>query len=165
MGPAAAIKAVSGKHFSLTVFGFAQVAIDIEPLVRLLRGDNILHGFTHTYVGAVLIGLFAFVAGKPVCEWFLRLWNDAFDHKYLRWLQLTQTITRSGAFIGTFSHVFLDSLMHSDMRPFAPFSSSNPLLHSIPSGWIYLLCAASGFFGMIVIVLVGAWNRWAIEIE
>ncbi len=28
--------------------------MDIEPLVRMVRGDNILHGVTHTYLGAVI---------------------------------------------------------------------------------------------------------------
>jgi membrane-bound metal-dependent hydrolase YbcI (DUF457 family) len=33
-----------------------------------------------------------------------------------------------GAIAGTYSHVVLDSLLHADMRPFAPFSAANPLL-------------------------------------
>ena len=52
MGPGLAIKAVSGRYLSLMVFGFSQVAMDIEPLVRMIRGDAVLHGFTHTYLGA-----------------------------------------------------------------------------------------------------------------
>jgi len=169
MGPGAAIKAVSGKYFSLMVFGFSQIAIDIEPLIRILQKDNILHGYTHTYLGAVVIGLFSIVVGKPFCEWLLRIWNYLNRSKYLQWLRLIPEITWLssilGAFIGTFSHVFLDSIMHSDMHPFAPFNSSNDILHIMPSGWLYLLCAFLGVVGFMVILLVGAWNKWSIEIE
>jgi hypothetical protein len=169
MGPGAAIKAVSGKYFSLMVFGFSQVAIDIEPLIRILRGDSLLHGYTHTYLGAILIGIFSLIAGKPFCEWLLKIWNYVFQSKYLLWLKLTSTITWFssilGAFIGTFSHVFLDSIIHSDVHPFAPFTTSNNLLHLMPSGWLYLLCTFLGVFGFMVILLIGMWNKWAIEIE
>jgi len=168
MGPGAAMKAVSGKYFSLMVFGFSQVAIDIEPLVRILRGDTILHGFTHNYLGAVIVGTFSLFAGKAFCEWLLRVWNAVFRFRYVRWLRLTQNISWCaaglGAFIGTFSHVFLDSLIHSDMYPFAPFSTANGLLNLLPVGWVYLLCLFLGVFGFMVIVLVEAWNKWAIEI-
>ena len=169
MGPGAAIKAVSGKYFSLMVFGFAQVAIDIEPLVGILRGDVVLHGFTHTYLGAILIGIFSVFIGKPFCQWLLRIWNYLFKSKYFQWLRLTPIISWfaavTGAFIGTFSHVFLDSMMHADMHPFAPFSTANDVLFLMPVGWVYLLCVFLGVFGIMIIALVSAWNKWAIEIE
>jgi hypothetical protein len=39
MGPGLAIKAVTGRHLSLLVFGVSQVVIDVEPLVRIIRGS------------------------------------------------------------------------------------------------------------------------------
>jgi len=169
MGPGAAIKAVSGNYFSLMVFGFAQVIIDIEPFVRIIRGDSIFHGFTHTYLGAALIGVFSLFIGKIYCEWLLAAWNTIIQFKYLRWLRINPSISwfaaLTGAFIGTFSHVFLDSLIHSDMKPFFPFSTSNGLLHIIPAGWVYLLCSLFGFFGIMIIAIVKAWSKWSIEVE
>ncbi len=169
MGPGAAIKAVTGKYFSLSVFGFAQVVTDIEPLVRILRGDTILHGFSHTYIGALLIGSFSLFAGKFICQNLFKAWNLMLRFKYLNWLKLNVEISWisacSGAFIGTFSHVFLDSIMHSDMQPFWPISTENGLLTFIPVGWLYLLCVFFGVFGLMVITIVGIWNKWAIEIE
>jgi len=166
MGPGAAIKAVSGKYFSLMVFGFAQVSIDVEPLVRILRGDNIVHGVTHTYLGAVIIGIFSLLAGKVLCEWLLAVWNAIVQFRCLSWLKLTPSISwiaaASGAFIGTFSHVFLDSIIHSDMRPFSPFNASNGLLYLMPAGWVYLLCSVFGICGLMVIAIVAVWNKWAI---
>lgn len=51
MGAGLALKAVAGRHFSVLTFGIAQVAMDIEPLVGMLRGAAVLHGPTHTYFG------------------------------------------------------------------------------------------------------------------
>ncbi len=70
MGPGIAATAAAGRHFSLMVFGFSQVAIDIEPLVRIIRGDAVLHGFTHTYFGATLIAITSVAIGRPVCQFF-----------------------------------------------------------------------------------------------
>lgn len=169
MGPGTAIKAVAGKYFSLMVFGFAQVAMDIEPLFHIYRGDSVLHGYTHTYVGAVVIGIFSLVFGKLFFEWLLHLWNFLVKPKLLRGLRISPKISWAsatlGAFMGTFSHVFLDSIMHSDMHPLSPFSPSNNLLHWIPVGWLHLLCILLGVTGIMVIVLVSAWNKWAIEMD
>lgn len=169
MGPGAAIKAVTGGRFSLTVFGFAQVSIDIEPLIRMLRGDSVIHGVTHTYIGALLIGMFSLFVGKIVCQWLLRLWNTIVNFKYLKWLQINANISwlaaSTGAFVGTFSHVLLDSIMHSDIQPFLPFSASNGLLGIMSAGWLYLFCAVLGVFGLMVIVVVGLWHKWAIEVD
>lgn len=54
MGAALLLKPALRQRFSVLVFGASQVAIDIEPLVRMLRDDDILHGWTHTVPGALL---------------------------------------------------------------------------------------------------------------
>ena len=65
-------KVVAGDHFSFMVFGGSQILIDLEPAVRLMTGSAILHGFTHTLLGALLIGTLAGGIGKPVTERVLR---------------------------------------------------------------------------------------------
>ena len=169
MGPGAAIKAITGRYFSLMVFGFSQVAIDIEPLIRILRNDNILHGFSHTYLGALLIGFVSMVVGKVVCNSLISLWNTSVNFRLLAWARINNYITwwaaASGAFIGTISHVALDSIMHSDMKPFSPFSASNHILHIIPTGWLHLLCIALGVLGITILFILWLWNKWSINIE
>ena len=39
------------------VFAWAQIIMDIQPLVVMITGEGHLHGFSHTYVGATLIGI------------------------------------------------------------------------------------------------------------
>jgi membrane-bound metal-dependent hydrolase YbcI (DUF457 family) len=41
---------------------------------------------------------------------------------------------------GGWSHVFLDSLMHADQRPLAPFSNVNALLGLVPVEALHLAC-------------------------
>jgi hypothetical protein len=167
MGPGAALKAVAGRHFSLTVFGCAQVFMDIEPLVRMIRGDAVLHGPTHTYFGALLLGLVAFFAGRPFCEGSFKLWNALEPPAWLPWLRAPERISRTaaatGAFLGTGSHVFLDSFMHADMHPYAPFSPANGLLGLMSVGELYLLCVVSGVVGLMVLFVVFAWRKIAID--
>lgn len=166
MGPGLAIKALSGRHFSLMVFGFSQVAIDIEPLVRIIRGDALLHGLTHTYVGASLIALVSVIVGRPVCQFFLSHWSPDRSSAFWTWLRGPRVISWpaaiTGAFAGTYSHVFLDSIMHSDMQPLAPLSEARGLLHVISVGGLHLLCVLGGVLGallMLAVFLVGRRAR------
>ena len=153
MGPGLAMKALAGRHFSLTVFAFSQVAIDIEPLVRIVREDAILHGFTHTYIGATAVALASLIVGRPVCQFLLRYWNPDPSSALLNWLPAPKTIPWSaaiaGAFAGTYSHVFLDGIMHADMRPMAPFSEENAWLYFIGVDSLQLLCALVGAIGVL----------------
>jgi len=41
VGPAPALKAVSGRYFRVPVFGIAQIAMDIEPLIGILHDANV----------------------------------------------------------------------------------------------------------------------------
>jgi hypothetical protein len=100
MGPGVAIKAVAGPYFSLMVFGFSQVAMDIEPLVRIIRGDAVLHGLTHTYVGATLIGLASAVVGRPICQLFLNHWTPDPHSPFMNWLRGSKLISWPAAIAG-----------------------------------------------------------------
>ena len=69
MGPGLAIKALAGRRFSVLTFGIAQVAMDIEPLVRLFRSSDVLHGPTHNYLAALPIAaVVAFISPTIVAE-------------------------------------------------------------------------------------------------
>ena len=93
LGPAAAFKAVAGRYFSFMVFAFSQVAIDLEPLIRLVRGDDVLHGLTHTYLGATVIGVSSIVLGKPICEHCARWWNAHLSPRQAHWFWISPKIS------------------------------------------------------------------------
>ena len=73
MGPGLVVKACMQGAFSLMVFGWTQIVMDIQPLIVLISGEGHLHGFTHTYVGAILIALFAALTGKYLSELGLKI--------------------------------------------------------------------------------------------
>jgi hypothetical protein len=158
MGAACAVKAVAGDSFSLLVFGLAQVAMDVQPLVYLLKGEGIYHGFSHTLLGATLVAVGAVVIGKPICQWLLNVWKPDPADPFLRWLRgkaiLSWKATILAALVGAYSHVFLDSFVSGDVYPFAPYSQASPLYGLISMGSLYLLLIGTGLLGILGMVIV-----------
>ena len=150
-GPGAAIKAALGRHFSFTVFCFAQVVTDCETGYYMLRGEYPWHRFCHTFVGATLVGAFSVLGGRPICRFALSILRDwaepGAEPRGPVILSLGSAVT--GAFIGTYSHVVLDGIMHDDVVPFMPFSHANPFYQLLDSSALHAWCAGLGFFGMI----------------
>ena len=157
MGPGLALKAVLGRYFSLMVFGFTQVAMDLEPLVRLIRGDAVLHGFTHTYLGATLIGAASVIVGRPACEFLLDRFRPDASMRVLVWLRgsgrITWTAAIVGALTGAYSHVGLDSIMHADMHPLAPMHGRNALLSLISVDVLHVVCVFAGVLGAAALLI------------
>jgi len=146
LGPGAVFKAIGGNRFSFMVFGGSQVLIDIEPGVRLLFGASIVHGPSHTIVGAFLIGIVAALIGKPISEFALRLLR-------IPHIGITWTASVIGAFIGTFSHIFFDAIMHSDMSPWFPLAGSNELLGLISLTSLHITCLILGVVGGLLVLI------------
>jgi hypothetical protein len=162
MGPACVAKPLAGSTFSMTVFGFANVAMDVQPLVHMLRGEGILHGVSHTFLGGTVIGIFSVLAGRPLCQWLLNRWTPDPGDRFMSWLRGPRVLTWPsaiiGAFFGTYSHVVLDSMIHADVRPFAPFDEGNPLLGLVSFEAMHLLCV-----GISVLGLIGFYVRYQVE--
>ena len=144
LGPGLAFKALGGHRFSCMVFGGSQVLMDIELLIGILQNKAILHGYTHTLLGALVIGTVAGVVGKPISACVLRLLS--IPHLPFSW-----GASFAGAYMGTFSHVLLDALMHSDMVPWWPIASGNPLLGAIGLGQLHVACLAAGVAGALAL--------------
>lgn len=151
MGPGLLVKALLQGSFSLMVFGWAQIIMDIQPLVVLLTGEGHLHGFSHTYIGATLIGVGSALTGKYAAEFGLRLIGQA------RHLPISWPVAITSAFIGSFSHVFFDSVMHADVEPFSPFMLSNPFLGFISVGALHKFCLYSALLGVGIYFSVSHW--------
>ena len=132
------------KSFSLMVFGWAQIIMDIQPLIVLLTGKGHLHGFSHTYIGASLLALVSALTGKYLSELGLRVLGVA---KKDNPIKIIWRVAIVSAFIGTFSHVFIDGIMHADIEPFYPLSIPNGLLGIITINQLHKLCLYSGLIG------------------
>lgn len=153
MGPGIAIKSVLQDRFSLMVFGWSQIVIDLQPLFAMLGADILLHGFTHTFIGASLIGFIAAISGKYLGEIGLRILKLP-GHNPIKW-----PTAFLSAYIGVYSHVILDSIMHSDVFAFAPFSLWNPLLQIISLDQLHLACLISGILGGLVYLIHLKWAK------
>lgn len=153
MGPGIAIKALLQGSFSLMVFGWSQILMDIQPLIGLLTNQARLHGFSHTYIGALLIAGLAIVTGKGLSEWGLR-WLEIGKHNSL---VITWKIAAFSALIGTFSHVLIDSLMHRDMTPWSPLSDNNSLLGWVSIDQLHSFCWWLGGIGALIYLAVRIW--------
>jgi membrane-bound metal-dependent hydrolase YbcI (DUF457 family) len=151
IGPGILVKALLQGSFSLMVFGWTQIIMDIQPLVVLLTGEGHLHGFSHTYIGATLIGLGSALTGKYVAEFGLRLIDQR------RYLPIGWSVAIISAFIGSYSHVLLDSLMHADLAPFAPFMTINSFLDVVSVEALHKFCLYSGIFGAGLYFSVAHW--------
>jgi membrane-bound metal-dependent hydrolase YbcI (DUF457 family) len=148
MGPGLVVKACMQSAFSLVVFGWAQILIDIQPLVVLLTGKGELHGFSHTYIGATLIAIVAAPSGKYLGEIGLRLIAMP------ACTPIAWSVATASAFIGTYSHVFIDSIMHADMQPLAPFTTASRFFGLVGVETLHLICVASGVVGAISFYLI-----------
>lgn len=147
MGPGIMIKAVLQGSFSLMVFGWAQIIMDIQPLLVLMTGEGELHGFTHTYVGATLLAVLSALTGKYLSEWGLlviRISSQTNPVKIAWWVVFLS------AFIGTYTHVALDSILYLDIDPLFPLELKNGLLGLINPETLYRLCVISGVVGAVV---------------
>ena len=69
-------------------------------------------------------------------------------------LKLGQKISEKGIYLSSlfaaYSHVFLDSFMHADLKPFWPITEYNPFLGLIPILDIYLLTGS----GLLLVVVL-----------
>jgi membrane-bound metal-dependent hydrolase YbcI (DUF457 family) len=147
MGPGMLIKSILRGSFSLMVFGWTQIVMDIQPLIVLISGEGHLHGFTHTYLGAILIAILAALTGKYLSEFGLTLLGIS---KQTNRIYIVWWVVFLSAFIGSFSHVLLDSIMHSDVEPFFPFILDNQILGLISVTALHKMCLYSGLVGAAI---------------
>ncbi len=155
MGPGILIKAILQTSFSLMVFGWAQIVMDIQPLIVLITGEGHLHGFSHTYIGAGLLGVFSALSGKYLSEIGLHLLDMNPDWK----INIPWWVAFLSAFIGTFTHVVIDSVMHSDMEPLSPFSRDNELLGYVSVELLHKLCMYSAVAGGILYYAISGFIK------
>lgn len=146
-GPGAALHAIAPRYVSFLAFCAANVLMDVEPLYFMLTDQFPFHRFFHTYVGATVI--LAVTAG--LFKVARQLDSVAPLPDFFSWRELMLRQVLIGAALGSYSHIVLDSLMHPDMRPFAPVKDSNPLLHAVSLSTLYWACLVAGIVGLVLL--------------
>ena len=140
-------------YFSFTIFVFSQVLIDLEVAFFMLNGDWPLHRFFHTYLGATIIAAASFIVGRPLCglclAWFRRSLKLTKAGLATAVRLINPCAALTAAIVGSYSHIALDSIMHSDIRPLAPFSDENSLFHTVTVAELHLYCLLAGIVGAV----------------
>lgn len=153
-GAGAALHALAPRHVSFLAFCAANVLIDVESLVNLVGRRHPVHAFFHTYVGATLVIVATVALFAAARHWAQRLrWPDP-----LQWQSLSKCQVVFGAAFGAYTHVLLDSVMHSDIQPLAPFSTANPLLLALSLDALHLGCLLLGVAGALVVGVRWWWS-------
>lgn len=151
MGPGILIKSLLHGSFSLMVFGWSQIIMDIQPLLVMITGEGHLHGFSHTYVGAILLAIFSTISGKYLSEIGLLIIGISKNNNPIK---ISWVIASLSASIGTLSHVLLDNIMHSDVQPFYPFSLNDGMYGLMTIENLHKLCLYSGLVGTAIYFVV-----------
>lgn len=148
-GPGAFIKSLMPRWFSLRVFLLSQVIMDMETAWNILQGNERLHTFFHSYIGSIAVIIFTLI----LVYVYNFIYLQALGRQLLAssiWRPFEKRATLIAAFIGAWSHVFLDGIMHMDMAPMIPFSGLNPTLGLISVFTLHLTC----LFGFILAAAV-----------
>jgi membrane-bound metal-dependent hydrolase YbcI (DUF457 family) len=140
-----AVKAVAQERFSLIIFGWAQILVDLQPLVVILTYEGQTHGITHTFLGGAVLGAAAAASGKPLAEGLLNL----FRKKSKPRLQVSWKTAWWSGLVGGLSHVLMDALIYPDMSPFWPFVKGTSM-DVFTSRDMTAFCLFTGLAGLLV---------------
>jgi membrane-bound metal-dependent hydrolase YbcI (DUF457 family) len=154
-GPGLLVKGLTPRLFSWSAFVVTQILIDCETLYFMLRHQYPIHRALHTFLGATLVGLATAVA-ILFFKWFLQLIAPRLPHALaMRWPSLRSESSivgvLTGGIIGGASHPLLDGLMHHDIQPFAPWTSTNPFLGTVGLIPLHIGCLIAGLIGLALV--------------
>ena len=127
--------------------------MDIQPLIVMITGSGHLHGLSHSFVGASLIAVFSGLTGKYLSEVGLTILRIGREKP----VNILWTVAFLSAFIGSYSHVVLDGIMHTDLEPFFPLIVDNFFLDLLTIEQLHKLCLYSGLLGAGVYYGVRQW--------
>lgn len=136
-GPSGIIALPLNRYLDIPAFLLANVAIDLEPLtVMLLSLSYPLHGYAHSLIGSAIICL---VLGLGLFH-YKNLVEELMGKYFKKSYAATRIKVLFSAVLGGWLHVFLDSILYFDIKPFYP-SSYNPLRGVIEHDYMYKICA------------------------
>lgn len=108
LGAGLLCKSLAPKTQSLLLFSGIQIAIDVEPAVRMAMGQGDLHGFSHTLTGISLISAACALLWR-------RMEKTTWGQVRLPYLDMRSLIDT--AFFAGISHLILDIFTHANVYP------------------------------------------------
>jgi hypothetical protein len=156
-GAGGLLTALTRGRVSFLCFCASNVLIDVESFYNLVTMQPRVHTHMHTYLGATLAAL-AVVAGYHACR---RVVRHLPDSRWTSWRHLTIGAVVWGALLGAWSHVLLDSIMHADITPLAPFSDANALHRAVDLRTLHVFCVFAGVVGVVWLLVRSKTSRRA----
>lgn len=111
--------------------------MDIEGFLYLFDGYPTMHGALHSILGAILVAITATAI--------------SYESRVALKQKPEISTTLVSGIIGSFSHLVLDAIMYSDVNLAWPLKWWNPLLGMVDENSILMFCAATFFFGAIIL--------------
>jgi hypothetical protein len=154
-GPGLLIKAAAPRHFSMAAYSLTQIVIDLESVYFMLHRDPPFHRQLHTFLMGGMIGLLCGLLVARFGAWLSRP-RDVVGEVLAAEYRLSIAVL-SGVF-GGLLHPVLDGIIYSDIRPFRPFFSANPLYGLVSTRMVYEFCVVTALVGAALLL---AWERRA----
>ena len=144
-GPALFFGVLFFRYIHIPTFLVANVILDLEPFtILLLRLNQPLHGFFHTFLGGFFAALLLYFI-------VVKLYNPI--NKIAKYFKIDQTYSKKSIFyssiLGVYAHIIFDMPLYKDIMPFYPFDF-NPFYGLFSSTFIYSLCVLLGFLGILL---------------
>lgn len=147
-GPGLLLGVVLFPFLDFSTVMVACVILDIEPLsVIMFHLPFAAHGFFHTYLGATIVAVLLSLVIWPMRGYLNKIVSLFGLHQESSFRHIFPA-----SIIGTYSHVFLDSLLYPEMNPFYPLIA-NPFVGIFQFGFVYSSCVFLGLLGFGVYVV------------
>ena len=154
LGPALVIGLLLFSLFDLPTLLVSSVIVDIEPfLVLLFKLDYPTHGFFHSHLGGTIMAVAVALTMFAVRKGIQRIMSTFKLQQKSSFTKISFT-----SLFGVYSHIFLDSPLYQEIKPFYPLDF-NPMYRTISASSIYLFCILSFLAGFILYVYRIRRNR------
>lgn len=152
LGPAMLLGFKYEKHVDLLSLVLASVILDIEPVVNIITGKGAVHGFFHSFLGASIVGIIMVVILCTLC--LCRIVDKLRTFFRIEQKSSLKMVT-CAVFFGIYLHVFLDSFLYPEIKPFYP-STYNPLYNHaflvVSYITVYLLCSVALIMSYLIYI-------------
>jgi len=131
--------------FALVIGGLIP---DIEPFSRLYLGlGNAVHGPLHSLVGPIFLLPFTLLFTLLTWKVYARI------HPSTKLRRTLWQVSLISALFGSYSHIFLDAFLYSEMNLAWPLPYWNPFLYQLPSFTIYNIALACFLIALPLIII------------
>lgn len=146
LGPALLIGIIGWKYLDFPTLILGSIVVDIRTFFVFIGVlDAPLHGLLHTFAGGTLLSFILIGGITPFREYIGRQMVE------ISLPQISNDSTVVGAaFLSIYLHLFLDSIIYSDMQPFMPLTQ-NPLPGLTSITVIYAFCVLTAIVGLSLI--------------